>query len=126
MRYLAIVTAGAIIVAAGLSAQAAPVANGVRADSAIVLVQEKKDAKKPAKKAAKKETVKQKVNRAVDKTKASVKRAWKRVAGYKFDVACPAFPPLSHKICRETGKDREAARAKCQSANPLCGVSDAK
>ena len=46
--------------------------------STIQLVQEKR---KP-------ETVKQKV-----------KRAWRNLTGYKFDVACPAFPfALSHDL----------------------------
>jgi hypothetical protein len=63
----------------------------------------------------KSETVKQKV-----------KRVWRKLTGYKFDVACPALIPLSHSTCTETGKNRATARAKCQSANPLCSVTDAK
>lgn len=74
--------------------------------STIQLVQEKK---KP-------ETVKQKV-----------KRAWKNLTGYKFDVACPAFPiVLSRTTCTATGKNREEARAKCQSQHALCRISDAR
>ena len=73
--------------------------------SAIEFVQDKK---KP-------ETVKQKV-----------KRIWRNMTGYKFDVACPAFAlALSRTICTETGKNREDARAKCQSRNVLCQVGDA-
>ena len=67
----------------------------------------------------KKETTTQKVER-------KVKKAWKRIAGYKFDVACPALIPLSHSTCTETGKNRADARAKCQSANPLCSVEPVK
>jgi hypothetical protein len=63
----------------------------------------------------KSETVKQKV-----------KRVWRNLTGYKFDVACPALIPLSHSTCTQTGKNRATARAKCQSANPLCSVTDAK
>lgn len=73
--------------------------------STIQLVQEKK---KP-------ETVKQKV-----------KRAWRNLTGYKFDVACPAFPfALSHTTCTATGKNREDARAKCQSQHAFCQLGDA-
>jgi hypothetical protein len=63
----------------------------------------------------KSETVKQKI-----------KRVWRNLTGYKFDVGCPILLPVSHSTCTETGKDRDAARAKCQSRNPLCSVSDTK
>ncbi|HEY1312153.1 MAG TPA: hypothetical protein VGF02_14505 [Pseudolabrys sp.] len=63
----------------------------------------------------KQETVKQKV-----------KRVWRNLSGYKFAVGCPAILTLSHSTCTETGKNRDVARAKCQSANPLCSVSDVK
>ena len=72
----------------------------------IVLAQSKP--KKP-------ETVKQKI-----------KRVWRNLTGYKFDVACPILLPVSHSTCTETGKDREVARAKCQSRSPLCSVADMK
>jgi hypothetical protein len=51
-----------------------------------------------------------------------IKRAWKDLVGYKFEVSCPIF---FHATCTETGKDRAAARAKCISRNPFCYVSDA-
>jgi hypothetical protein len=51
-----------------------------------------------------------------------VKRAWKDLVGYKFDVSCPIF---YHTTCTETGKDRADARAKCISRNPFCYVTDA-
>jgi hypothetical protein len=54
-----------------------------------------------------------------------VKRAWKDLVGYKFDVSCPALIPLSRTTCTETGKDRSDARAKCISRNPFCYVADA-
>jgi hypothetical protein len=74
--------------------------------SVVQLVQDKK---KP-------ETVKQKV-----------KRAWRNLTGYKFDVACPAFPiVLSRTTCTATGKNREDARAKCQSQHLFCDVRDAR
>ena len=108
MRTLAIITAGAIVFGA-VTANAAPMSGaGMTSDQSIVLVQEKK-----------KEST-------TEKVKEKVKRAWKRVAGYKFAVSCPAFPPITTKTCTETGKDKEAARAKCQAANPLCSVRDTK
>jgi hypothetical protein len=59
--------------------------------------------------------------------KEKVKRIWKNWTGYKFDISCPAFPiVLTHTTCTETGKDREDARAKCQSRNVFCAVTDAK
>jgi hypothetical protein len=51
-----------------------------------------------------------------------VKRAWKDLVGYKFDVSCPIF---YHTTCTETGKDRADARARCISRNPFCYVTDA-
>ena len=71
--------------------------------SAIVLVQQKSD------------TVTQRV-----------KRAWKDLTGYKFNVACPAFFPVNHRTCTETGKDRAEARAKCAGQNQFCLITDAK
>jgi hypothetical protein len=54
-----------------------------------------------------------------------VKRVWKDLVGYKFDVSCPVLIPLSRTTCTETGKDRRDARAKCISRNPFCYVADA-
>ena len=68
--------------------------------------------------AKKDETVKQKV-----------KRVWRNLTGYKFNVACPAFPiPLvmNRTTCTETGKSRADARAKCQARHPFCQVADAR
>ena len=62
---------------------------------------------------AKKETTTQKVKR-------KVKKAWKNIAGYKFAIACPGLIPLTHSTCTDTGKNRAAAPAKCQAANPPC------
>jgi hypothetical protein len=33
---------------------------------------------------------------------------------------------LNHSTCTETGKNRDVARSKCISANPLCRVSDVR
>jgi hypothetical protein len=55
-----------------------------------------------------------------------VKRAWKDLVGYKFDVSCPIVVPVSRTTCTETGKDRADARAKCISRNPFCYVADAR
>ncbi len=105
----AIALAGALLIAPGSNAGAAPVspAGLTRIDglSAIEFVQDK----------PKSETVKQKV-----------KRIWRNLTGYKFDVACPAFPlTLTRTSCTATGKNREDARAKCQSRHVLCQVGDA-
>jgi hypothetical protein len=55
-----------------------------------------------------------------------VKRIWRNLTGYKFDVACPAFAfALTRTSCTATGRDREDARAKCQSQNVFCQVRDA-
>lgn len=47
-----------------------------------------------------------------------VKRAWRKLTGYKFEVSCL----FSRTTCTETGKSREDARAKCQAQHPLCQV----
>jgi hypothetical protein len=55
-----------------------------------------------------------------------VKRIWRNLTGYKFYVACPAFAfALTRTSCTATGRDREDARAKCQSQNVFCQVRDA-
>ena len=64
--------------------------------------------------AKKEESVTQKVKR-------TAKRAWRSVAGYKFDVACVT----KRSTCTDTGKDRADARGKCVARNPFCFVSDA-
>jgi hypothetical protein len=105
MRHLIVLATGVFIVTAAGQAVAGPFAPTVfsRADGGapVLLVQAKKD-----------ETLTQKV-----------KRAWRNIAGYKFDVNCPIN---SHRSCAETGKDRNDARGKCISRNPLCWVSDAE
>ena len=55
-----------------------------------------------------------------------VKRAWKNLTGYKFEVSCPALGPPRKSTCTETGKSRGEAQAKCQSRNPFCFVTEAK
>jgi hypothetical protein len=97
---------GALLLAAGSAAAAGPFpAAGLSSDgAAIVQVQAKKD-----------EGVTETVTR-------KVRRAWRSVAGYKFDVACPT----RRTTCRETGKSRAEARAKCVAKNSFCFVSDAK
>ena len=79
-------------------------ATGAEEVSGLVLVQEKKS-----------DTVTQRV-----------KRAWKDLVGYKFDVACPIFFPVNHRTCTETGKDRAEARSKCAAQNQFCLISDAR
>ena len=109
MYFLPIVLAIGIVFGAMVDLRAAPLsAAGVpQAGESLVLVQAKP---------AKDETIKQKA-----------KRVWKNIAGYKFAVACPAFPvTLSTSTCTETGKSRDDARGKCQAKNTFCRVSDAR
>lgn len=106
---VALVLTGALFIGAGGPAGAVSGQAGLsRIDdlSAIEFVQDKK----------KSETMKQKV-----------KRVWRNMTGYKFDVACPAFPfALSRTSCTATGKNREDARARCQSQHAFCEIRDAR
>jgi hypothetical protein len=104
MRHIIVLATGVFLIAASGQAVAGHFspAGFSRAESTpVILVQAKKD-----------ETLTQKV-----------KRAWRNIAGYKFDVNCPIN---NHRTCAETGKDRDDARGKCIARNPLCWVSDAK
>jgi hypothetical protein len=104
MRHLIVLAAGVFLIAASGEAVAGHFspAGISRAESApVILVQAKKD-----------ETLKQKV-----------KRAWRNLTGYKFDVNCPIN---NHRACAETGKSVGEARSKCISRNPGCWVSDIK
>jgi hypothetical protein len=111
IRFLpAIALAGVFLIAPGRDAGAAPLSpSGLsRIDglSAIEFVQDK----------PKSETIKHKV-----------KRIWRNLTGYKFDVACPVFPfALTRTSCTATGKNREDARAKCQSQHVFCEIRDAR
>jgi hypothetical protein len=59
--------------------------------------------------------------------KQKVKRVWRNMTGYKFEVACPAFPfALTRTTCVATGKNREDARAKCQSQHAFCQLRDSR
>jgi hypothetical protein len=108
MRYLSILTAAALVAAtasAGGSGLSPAVLSPAASDlSALQLVQEKR----------KSDTITQRV-----------KRAWKDLVGYKFDVFCPIIFPIAHRTCTETGENRNDARSKCASRNPFCYVSDA-
>ena len=104
MRHLIVLAAGVFLIAASGQAVAGHFspAGFSRAESApVILVQAKKD-----------ETLKQKV-----------KRAWRNLTGYKFDVNCPIN---NHRTCADTGKSVGDARAKCIARNPGCWVSDTK
>lgn len=104
----AVALAGALLLGPASKAGAVPLSLGLsRIDrpSAIELVQDKPKA----------ETVKQKV-----------KRIWRNLTAYKFDVACPAFSfAVTRTSCSANGKNREDARAKCQSQYVLCEIRDA-
>jgi hypothetical protein len=108
MRYLAMAAAGVCLLAMSANAGINPVlaVGSPEAKAPITLAQNEPK---------KSETMTQKV-----------KRVWRNMTGYKFDVGCPALIPFTHKTCTQTGKNREDARAKCISANPLCSVTDVK
>ena len=110
MRHLAIVAAGALLIAAGGSAGAGsllPAGFSPATDQSML------------------QLVQQSERRSSDTLTKRVKRAWKDLVGYKFNVSCPIIFPINHRICTETGKDRAEARAKCQSQNAFCHVSAA-
>jgi hypothetical protein len=105
MRIIAIVTAGAFMLAGSGAAQAGPFSpDGLSADglTSIELVATNK----------KSETVTEKL-----------KRAWKNLVGYKFDVSCPL---AGSRTCSETGTSRADARGKCIARNFGCWVADAR
>jgi cytochrome bd-type quinol oxidase subunit 1 len=111
MKYLAMATAGAVLMATCLLAMSAgatsvQAAGATEAKPIVVAQMEKKET-------------------TTEKVKRKVKRAWRNMTGTQYDVACPAILPISHSTCTETGS-RNEARAKCQSKNPLCSVSAAK
>ncbi len=107
----AFAVAGALLLAANGYAGAGPVPSAglSRIDglSAIEFVQDKK---KP-------ESIKEKV-----------KRVWRNLTGYKCDVARPIIFPFVASVthCTATGKNRDVARAKCQSQHPFCAINDAR
>jgi hypothetical protein len=106
MPYLALLSL--LLIAASGNAEAGIVARaGLSGSGDLSPVQFVQERRKP-------ETIKERV-----------KRAWKDLVGYKFDVSCPILIPLSRTTCTETGKDRGEARAKCVSRNPFCFVADA-
>jgi hypothetical protein len=105
VRHIPFLTAGILLAMVSTNALAVSTADRFGNPSSVLLIQDKKS-----------ETVTEKV-----------KRIWRDWTGYKFDVGCPAFPIiLTHATCTATGKDREEARAKCQSKNPFCLVSNAQ
>ena len=107
MRYVIALAISVLLFVAANQAVAGPIAPAMfsRADGAppIILVQDKP---------AKDDTLKQRV-----------KRAWRELTGYRFDVNCPIN---YHRTCTETGKDRAEARNKCIARNAFCWVADAK
>ena len=104
MRMVIPLTAAAMLTAATATATALPIAPaGIsRGEPAIVLVQDK-----PKK---------------GESLKTKVKRAWKNLVGYHFDVSCFG----DRRSCAETGKDEGDALNKCIARNPLCWVESKK
>jgi hypothetical protein len=104
MRIIAIVTAGALLLAVS-PAQAGPLSPaGLSAASvtSVELVAAKQ----------KSETMTQKVT-----------RIWKNLVGYKFEVSCPL---AGSRTCSETGTSRADAHDKCIAHNWGCWVTDAR
>jgi hypothetical protein len=105
MRHASWVAAGILLAMVSTNAFAVSTTDRFDNTSSVQLIQDKKS-----------ETVTEKV-----------KRIWRDWTGYRFNVGCPAFPiQLTHALCTATGKNRDEARAKCQSRNPFCLVSDAR
>jgi len=103
MRIIAVVTAAALLIAVNGAVQAAPFSPiGPSVGTSIQLVATEK----------KSETVTQKV-----------KRAWKNLVGYKFDVSCPL---AGSRTCSETGSSKADAHGKCIAKNFGCWVTDAR
>ena len=117
MRYGVMCAVGLGLLAMSANANVAAAAGVSEAKAPIVLAQAE---------TKKSETVTQKVKKETKEIKRKVKRVWRNMTAYQFAVACPALIPLTHSTCSANGKNRAAARAKCESQNPLCRVSDAK
>ena len=125
MRYRTICAASVCLVAMSLAAGADPVSRNRMQEGAPIQFTQMTDSgvktdavpRRKAKETKKQNTLTQRV-----------KRAWRELTGYRFTVACPAFPiPLiqNRSTCTETGKNRDDARAKCQSQRAFCSVADA-
>ena len=109
MNRLTILIAGAVVIAASSAASAGVVSRPGLSQAGVSSVQTVQYAQ-----AERKDTVGKRL-----------KRSWKNLVGYQFNVACPIPIPFSHSTCSETGKSREDARAKCSSRNPFCYVTSA-
>lgn len=107
-RFLvALTVAGILLFAPGSKAGAVPVSSELSRIDGVSTIEFVQDPKS--------ETVKQKV-----------KRIWRNLTAYKFDVACPAFTfAIARTSCSANGKNLEDARAKCQSQNAFCEIRDA-
>lgn len=106
MRSIVLVTAIAFAASSVTLAQSAPISpTQMEMGGPLVQVQQKKQ------------------ESTTEKVKRNVKRTWKNLTGYKFNVSC-LFSGT--RVCTETGKSKADAQAKCQAAHPLCVVSEAK
>ena len=106
MRRLAVLATGVLLIAAsGPAAAGAFPGSGIsRADVGVPIERVATEKKS--------ETVTQKV-----------KRAWKNLVGYKFDVSCPF---AGSRTCSETGSSKADAHGKCIAKNFGCWVTDAR
>lgn len=105
MRYLALMTAGAIVLAAGAAANAAPLSPaGISspATSSIVLVQDKKPMK------------------PMKKMKGAMKRMKGKMMGWSFTAHCIT----GNMACNHGGQSQWEAKNACILTHPGCFVSD--
>jgi hypothetical protein len=105
MRIIAIMTATALLFSASGPTLAGPISPLGRSADSVTSIQLVATEKRS-------ETVTQKV-----------KRVWKDLVGYKFDVSCPF---AGSRTCSETGDSRSDAHGKCMARNWGCWVTDAR
>ena len=129
MRYLALMTAGAIVLAAGATANAAPVSPAgisAPAESSILLVQDKKAAKKAAKpmkmKMKKASSKPMKMKGGKKKMKGAMKRMKGKMMGWEFTAHCVTGTMSCHK----GGQSQWEAKNACILSHPGCFIADSK
>lgn len=124
MKTWAICTAGACLLAMSAAANAETLTpNASRVETSRIQLAQTAASESKKTTAPKATTGQAKKDEPV---KEKVKRAWKKLVGYKFVAACPAFPIVLNRYnCTETGKNKEDARAKCAAKHTFCSISDA-
>lgn len=103
MRLFSVIATGLLLLGMLAPVSAAPLSSAPSANAThITLVQEKKS-----------ETITEKV-----------KRTWRKLTNPSFTFCARCLLPPSATACTAQGKNREAARASCQSRYQLCAVTD--